>query len=258
MIGLPGIVDENISDKAKLAQEKIVIVSVLDESPAKNAGLALGDSITHIDEQLFINAADARSYIKEKQDGEITLTYQRGDEYFNTSIQPQNIEEIGEKGIGVGLVQTALISYPWHLSIVHGFMTTVHFTFEVLKAFGSLIYNLVTQQEIGVDLSGPVGIAVITGEVAALGFSYLLQFTAILSINLAVINVIPFPALDGGRILFLIFEKIRGKAVNEAIEALVHNLGFMLLMVLVILVTYNDLVRFGDQIIGSIKNIVGA
>ena len=95
------------------------------------------------------------------------------------------------------------------------------------------------------ELSGPVGIAVMTGQVAALGISYLLQFAAILSINLAIINILPFPALDGGRILFVIIEKLRrGKPVNQKIETIVHNLGFIFLMSLVVLVTYQDIVKF--------------
>ena len=82
-----------------------------------------------------------------------------------------------------------------------------------------------------------------TGEVAALGFVYLLQFTAVLSINLAIINILPFPALDGGRVLFLVIEKLRGgKPVSEKVEGVVHNVGFALLIALVLLVTYKDVV----------------
>jgi regulator of sigma E protease len=134
--------------------------------------------------------------------------------------------------------------------------STVFFTKEILVALYELIKNLIVTQKVAVDLSGPVGIAVLTGQVARMGFIYLLQFTALLSINLAVINFIPFPALDGGRILFLIIEKIRRKPVSQKIENLVHNIGFALLMALVLLVTYRDVVRFGDKFVGLWEKII--
>jgi regulator of sigma E protease len=115
---------------------------------------------------------------------------------------------------------------------------------------------LIITQTVSVDLSGPVGIAVLTGQVARMGFIYLLQFTAMLSVNLAVINFLPFPALDGGRILFLIIEKIRRKPVSQKIENLVHNIGFAMLMVLILLVTYRDIAKFSDKFVGLWERIV--
>jgi regulator of sigma E protease len=89
-----------------------------------------------------------------------------------------------------------------------------------------------------------------------MGIIYLLQFTALLSVNLAVINFLPFPALDGGRILFLLIEKIRRKPVSQKIENLVHNIGFSLLMLLVLLVTYRDVIKFSDKFVGLWDKII--
>ena len=97
------------------------------------------------------------------------------------------------------------------------------------------------------DIAGPVGIAVITGQVTRLGFIYVLQFTAMLSINLAIINAFPFPALDGGRLLFLLIEKVIGRPVKREVEAVIHNVGFALLMLLILVVTFRDFSRFGDS-----------
>jgi len=91
------------------------------------------------------------------------------------------------------------------------------------------------------ELAGPVGIAALTSQMTKLGFVYILQFAAILSINLAIINAIPFPALDGGRLLFLAIEKIKGKPVSAKAENLVNSIGFALLIVLMILVTFRDI-----------------
>ena len=80
-----------------------------------------------------------------------------------------------------------------------------------------------------------------------MGFAYVINFTALLSINLAIINALPFPALDGGRVLFLIIEKIKGSPVKKEVEGAVHYIGFALLMLLVVLVTYKDVARIFEQ-----------
>ncbi|MDQ5938934.1 MAG: regulator of sigma protease, partial [Patescibacteria group bacterium] len=101
----------------------------------------------------------------------------------------------------------------------------------------------------------PIGVAVITGQVAEMGFIYLLQFAAILSINLGIINILPFPALDGGRLLFIVIEKIRRKKVSEKVEGIAHNVGFMLLMALVVVITYRDVQKYGVGFLDKIKNL---
>ncbi|MBI4779205.1 site-2 protease family protein [Candidatus Falkowbacteria bacterium] len=123
------------------------------------------------------------------------------------------------------------------------------------KAFYDLLKGLILGQGVTADLPGPVGIATLTGQVARMGFVYLLQFTALLSINLAVINFFPFPALDGGRILFLIIEKIKRSPVKREVEGAIHNIGFALLMVLILVVTLRDVSRFGGFFKGILERI---
>ena len=258
MLGLPSVVDENTPASATIEQGELSIMSVLDDSPASEAGIQSGAVITAIDDRVFENAESARAYIKEHGQEGVSMTVKMGEDYVTHELVSEQLVGTDVVGVGIGFVQTALVSYPFFESIARGFNATGMFTIEVVKAFWELLRNMVVSQEVGVELSGPVGIAVLTGEVAALGLVYLLQFTALLSINLAVINILPFPALDGGRILFLIIELFRGgKPVNERIETTVHNLGFALLMVLVLVVTYKDFVTFGDRIIGAFKSVVG-
>ena len=121
----------------------------------------------------------------------------------------------------------------------------------IIVAFYELIKGLIFGQGVTADLAGPVGIATLTGQVARLGVVYLMQFTALLSINLAVINFLPFPALDGGRFLFLIIEKIKRAPVRREVENLIHNIGFALLMILVLVVTFRDVAKFS----GAFSNI---
>lgn len=253
-IGMPQVVDDTLSAQAHVREEKVHVVNVAEASPAATAGIEPGDELQSIDAQNFETAEEAQKYIQAHADNEMTIVVKRGEEYFTYAATPIELAEAeGRKVLGIGLIQTGIVSYPLYLAPIKGFETTVYFTKEIIIAFYDLIKNLIVHQEVAVDLSGPVGIAVMTGEVAKLGLSYLIQFAAVLSINLAVINFIPFPALDGGRVLFLLIEKLRGKPVNARIEAVVHNLGFALLMTLVILITYRDLVRFGGELFGALK-----
>ena len=111
------------------------------------------------------------------------------------------------------------------------------------RAFYNLLAGLIMGRGLGGELGGPVRIAQITGDAARMGLAYLINFTALLSINLAIINAFPFPALDGGRLLFLAIEKIKGSPVKKEVEGTIHYIGFALLMLLVLLVTYKDIAR---------------
>ncbi|MBI5369697.1 RIP metalloprotease RseP [Candidatus Uhrbacteria bacterium] len=256
MIGLPGIVDESLPSSAHVRDRHLMIMNVLADSPAAKAGIQAGDILLNIDAQTFTTTQQARDYIASKASEPMTVLVEDQQHVSHQSeLVVQSLPSTGTIGLGVGLVQTGLISYPFLDAVIQGIGQTISLTGEILKAFGGIVKSLIGGHGVGVDLSGPVGIAVMTGQVAALGFVYLLQFTALLSINLAVINVLPFPALDGGRILFLLIEKWRGRAVDERVETAAHNLGFLLLMVLVLLVTYKDFATYGGEIIKAFQSL---
>ena len=160
-------------------------------------------------------------------------------------------------GIGVSLFQTGIVRYPWYIAIWQGIKMSFIWLVTIVMAFAMLIKNLIVGAPTGVEVAGPVGIAVMTGQFARMGFIYVMQFTALLSLNLAIINFVPFPALDGGRVLFLIIEKIKGKPVNQKWENLAHNIGFILLMVLILFVTFKDVGQYGGRMIDVIRGIVG-
>ncbi|MFZ5364567.1 MAG: site-2 protease family protein, partial [Patescibacteria group bacterium] len=209
-----------------------------------------------IDGQKLEDVEVMQTYLAGKIDMPVRFILERDGQKIEKEISPTFLIETGRGGIGVGLIKTGIVSYPWYLSLWKGAESAVLFTGEVAIAFYELIKNLIVTQKVSVDLSGPVGIAVLTGQVARMGIIYLLQFTALLSINLAVINFLPFPALDGGRILFLIIEKIRRKPVSQKIENLVHNIGFSLLMLLILLVTYRDVIKFSDKFVSLWDKII--
>ena len=155
--------------------------------------------------------------------------------------------------LGISLTRTAIISYSWYESIWRGLVAVFNLTLAIFAALGGIIKSLFSGGGVPADIAGPVGIAVLTKQAAALGLVYILQFTAILSINLGIINGLPFPALDGGRILFILIEKIKGSQVSQKVEQIFHTVGFFLLIALMILVTFRDFVRF--EVIDKMKGL---
>ncbi|HEX7586045.1 MAG TPA: site-2 protease family protein, partial [Patescibacteria group bacterium] len=124
-----------------------------------------------------------------------------------------------------------------------GLQNVFDLTLAMITGLFFLLKNIFMGQGAGVDVTGPVGIAVLTKQVTALGLAYILQFAAILSINLGIINAFPFPALDGGRILFIVIEKIKGTPVSQKTEQFFHSLGFLLLIILMVYITFRDVLK---------------
>lgn len=244
-MGLPTSVDETNIDRAE--NVSVQVGQVLPESPAEHGGLRVGDVIVAIDGMAIEEADDVRTYNQNQAAESVSVTVKRGEEEFTQSISLETIEG-EEKILGVVLVKTGIVKYPWYQSIWLGLKQTFTLLVVIILAFGGLLRELLFNGTVSAEVAGPVGIAVLTGHVAELGFIYLLQFTAILSINLAIINFFPFPALDGGRFLFATIEKIRGKAVSPRVETIIHNMGFTLLILLVLLITIRDITKIFEPL----------
>lgn len=256
-VGLPQIVDGQDLKGARISESKIQIVEVIDRLPAQKEGVQLGDTLITIDGITFSEIEEIQDYVDDKINQEVTVVLSRDKEKITKTIIPELNPETGRAGLGVALVKTATVSYPWYLAIWQGFLLTLFLFKAIILAFYELFKNLLVSKEVVVDVAGPVGIAVLTGQVARLGIIYILQFTALLSINLAIINFAPFPALDGGRVLFIIIEKIRGKAVDQKIENFAHNLGFALLMFLILIITFRDVSKISTGFVNFIDYLKG-
>lgn len=256
MIGLPQSLDD-LGYGARIKDAKIEIMSVLEKTPAALAGIEPGDQILQVDALSGLKVQDLQNYIDAKKGQKVKFVFKRGSEDIIKEITPVELVETKKGGIGVSLLESGLVSYPWYLSLYHGFESAIIFCWEIIKAFGLLLVGIFRGSPVAENLSGPVGIAVLTGRVARLGFVYLLQFTAILSLNLAILNALPFPALDGGRILFLLIEKLRGRPFKQKVENVIHTAGFALLMLLVIFVTYKDVMRFSSSFVRLGKKLIG-
>lgn len=247
-IGLPQVIDANVSSYAKVSGKHIEIMSVLPNSPAEKSGIKVGDIIVSVDNQPALTVDGVKEVMNQKVNKEVKISLRRQGAVVKVESTPEILAETKTAGVGIGLAEIGKVRYPVWLAVPKGVMMTGFITKEIFKAFGGVIHDLILGKKVGVELAGPVGIAVLTGQAVKMGWIYLLQFMAILSINLAIINILPFPALDGGRLLFILLEKIRRRPVSQRLEAIIHNSGFVLLLFLVILVTYHDLARYSGRI----------
>jgi len=133
--------------------------------------------------------------------------------------------------------------YPWYQAPFYGLIEAFNITKKIVVEFGRIIIQLITLHKPEVDVAGPIGIAQYTGQAIKFGKNAVLELLALLSLNLAVINILPFPALDGGRLVFVIYEWISKKKVNQKFEKYLNVIGFALLLTLAVFVTINDLIK---------------
>ncbi len=245
MIGAPETVG---SDKAGTGKSKIQIAEVVSGTPAEEIGIKVGDEISKTQVSNGKNVQlksleDIQRYINSKKGQELDFRILRGGEELVLRVVPRVNYPADQGALGIAMVETEIISYPWYEAIGKGFVSVFELIWAMLSAFWGLLEKLFLGQEVGSDISGPIGIAVLTKEVAALGLVYILQFAALLSINLGIINALPIPALDGGRILFILIEKIKGSPVSQRVEQIFHTVGFVLLIALMVLVTFRDVLK---------------
>lgn len=240
-IGLPAIDNGEI----ELKNSKTQILQVIKDSPADLAKLRLGDNILEIknnESNVIVNdVIDVQNYVNDHKGENIILVIERGSEIFEQEVLARSNYPDDEGSIGIALSNVGLVSYPWHQAIFEGFKKAILNFIAIVIAIIMLIKNLILSGEVNGDIAGPIGIARLTGQFYALGASYLISFVAIISLNLSVLNILPIPALDGGRVFFAIIEKIRRKAINKEIEAKIHGIAFLALIILLILITIRDI-----------------
>ncbi len=234
---------------------KIQISEIVKDTPADKAGLEVGDTIVKADEKEIKSIEDLQSYTKENLGEPVVFSILRGKENITKEITPRMEYPDGEGAMGVSLVKTAVVSYSPLEAIRKGYEYTVHLMIFIIMAFASIVWGLITTGKTAAEVSGPVGIAIMTQQAASMGFMTVLNFTALISVNLAIINALPFPALDGGRLLFLMVEKIKGSPINQKWEAKANNIGFALLMLLMLVITFKDVAKL--DLLGKVMGILG-
>ncbi len=251
MLGLPQPIDP--SEHGKYENAKIQILSIVKGTPAETMGLRMGDAILSINGVKITTLEQVSQEISGHKGQEIVIGVDRFGEKFSLLGTPRKEYPANEGSLGISFSETAVVSYPWYEAIYEGGLATYNITVAIFGAFGNMIASLWSTEKIALDVTGPVGIVYLTKQMSDLGLPYLLQFAALLSINLGIINILPIPALDGGRILFILIEKLKGSPVSHRVEGMIHQIGFILLLLLMLFVTIRDFSQF--QILDKISRI---
>lgn len=213
---------------------KPIIGGLVDGYPAQASGLQVGDRIIYADDTKINEYEDLSSYIEENGGKQITLTIVRDGETIKKEIQPVYDEEQQRFMIGItyGYEKGDVLG-----SLKNGIVYTGTSIKELVVYLAGAFKGNISLNDVG----GPVAIVKMSGEAAQYGIWTLLFFAGFLSINLGVMNLIPFPALDGGWVIILLIEAIRGKKIDDNKVGIINLIGFSILMAFVILVTYKDI-----------------
>ncbi|MBA4536224.1 RIP metalloprotease RseP [Bacillus aquiflavi] len=216
-----------------------ILGKITEDGAAQKAGLKEGDIVRSIDGSDITSWEDITEMIRKNPGNELEFYVERNGKELEIPVTPT--EQVIDEGKKYGLIG---VFNPVEKSplkaISYGFQETYYWTKEIIFLLGKLVTG-----QFSIDmLSGPVGIYVSTDTVAKSGVFYLMKWAAILSINLGIMNLLPIPALDGGRLLFFAVEAVRGKPIDRHKEGMVHFIGLALLMLLMLIVTWNDIQRF--------------
>lgn len=239
--------EENISNVEKI---ETMVVNVAPESPAEKSGLEVGDKIVSLrsGENVLLtsnelNVSNLQNFIAANGDSSIEFTIDRFDEIKKIEVTPVDGLVEGKKAVGIQMSDIGEIEIGFFASIWKGLETSI----ILLQRVAVGLYEFLSMAIVGKadfnQVSGPVGLVGHVGDAAKFGIINLLSFTALISLNLAVINMIPFPALDGGRLLFIIIEGITRRRINVKFVNTLNFVGFGLLMLLMVAVTFSDVLK---------------
>lgn len=212
------------------------VAEFLDNSPGQQAGMEIGDTVTAINGEKVTEWADLSRLIDGSTGETITITVVTQDGAEKTITTGVMTDETGRRLIGFVPVRTH--------NVLDAASGGIKATGTMAVSMVDILRQLFAGDVPASELSGPVGIVAIVNDTAPLGFVYIAYLAAIISINLAIVNMLPFPALDGGRLVFIVIRAVTGKAITDETEAKVHFAGIMLLFGLMIYVTWNDILRF--------------
>src|SRR5699024_10630517 len=216
------------------------ITEVQKDSPAYAAGMRDGDTVTAIEGEEITKWPQLAEYVQNHPNDTLTFVVERDGEELTMDITPNVIEEAGQQYGQIGVLYSSPIEKSPLKAVGYGAQQTWEWFVKILELLGMLVTGQFTIDA----LSGPVGLYKATEEVAQYGVFNLMHWAAILSINLGIMNLLPLPALDGGLLLIFGFEVIRVEAVDKPKEVIVHFIVIVLLMIFMVVVTWNDIQRF--------------
>lgn len=244
--GLPTGIDSSMNQKF-IHDQKIIVTDVTTDSPAKNSGLLTEDVIKTVSikgtSYEVSDTDDLHELVVAHPKDEFTFEVTRGGEAETVRIKPEFVSETNSYMLGIGISKFGIYKPPFGRAILDSFV----FTWSAIKSITIGLVNIIggffTPGDSLQNVAGPVGIVSLVGKASHEGVMQLLTFIALISINLGVINLIPFPALDGGRLLFLGIEKVIGRTVNPKITNMLNTAGFLLLIAFMLFITYKDILK---------------
>ncbi|MCK9352206.1 MAG: M50 family metallopeptidase [Candidatus Paceibacterota bacterium] len=225
---------------------KLMVVEVAKDSPAEKAGIRTGDTIlssidTASQEKITAPTPESfQNFIGTRDAKEISINLQRGEEKAAVVVTPQQGIVSGKPAIGIAMDMVGTMKLSPPIAVIEGAKLTYLYTIETFKGIFGLLHDSFYGKADLSQVSGPVGIVKIVGDASKLGLERLLALTAIISINLAVVNILPIPALDGGRVFFVLIEAIKRSPIKPQTANTINTISFLLLVALIIIITFND------------------
>ncbi len=231
--------------------ENVLVNKVQENSPAQAAGLRENDEIVAVDGEGIKTSEEFVAFTADNLGEVVTLRVLRDGQEFDVDLTPRVDAPEGQGAIGVVISNIKLKKYSWIEAPYYGTLEALNFSKMIVVGLGTLVSDLVTTGQAPEGVAGPVGVAQLTGAVVQNGLVATLWFVALLSLNLAVLNILPIPALDGGRFFFQIIEFVTRKKVSPKYEGYAHAAGLVVLLSLMVLITVFDVGRLisGESLI---------
>ena len=241
-VGIPTAVDD---EQGHITDPHVRVIGVAQDSPASEAGLELGDTIRFIEGQEITKVSEIQEFSEQYAGSEINILVERGTEELEVQLTPREDPPVGQGAIGIGLTRAGLVKYVWYEAPWQGIVRTWNITFSIFDMFGVLISGVTGGEGLppGAQVSGPIGVIDLLRNSLALGVSSYLSFVAVISVYLAIFNTIPIPALDGGRMFFLLLEWVRRKPLPEKLEQRLIMISFLILIPLILWISIGDIQR---------------
>ncbi|MEK7531978.1 MAG: site-2 protease family protein [Patescibacteria group bacterium] len=245
--GLPASAEYLKANTASL-EAKIYILDVASKSPAEKAGFSRGDQIIFAssgqDGLQLLSVKNVQDFISTHEGREVIFQVRRGSHDIALKAVPELSKENKRAIIGISLDELSVLKLPLHQAALESFRATALMTKGVTVGLFDFFAGMFQGKGDFSSVAGPVGIVSLVGDASKFGLGYFLGFTALISVNLGIINLIPFPALDGGRLLFVGIEAVTRRRISPVIVNAINAFGLTLLLILILLVTYHDISKF--------------
>lgn len=243
MMGSVTLIED--TDIGKVKDPAIYVVDVAKESPAGEKEIMLGDKIISINGTVISNNSDLLNIINDNKGKEIDLVLERQGESLSKTLLARENPPEGQGSIGIGFSLGGLLQLNFWDAFISS-LTRIYFIFYMtFYTLWQLFIGIFTETQLpaGASFTGPIGIVKEVGNAQAMGISYLLMITGMISTSLAFFNILPIPALDGGRILFILIEMIKKSPINKDLETKFHLTSYLLLIGLMLFITLRDIIN---------------